>query len=219
MTAKEEAMVKECMGLVIKLSGQFYGVDKEDLIQAGSLAVVKALRNYKNNQKVKFSTYAYDYIYGEMFLLAHNQKPVKVSRDYLKAYQLIEKTRYALAQKLGYVPDYDYVATYLGKDVAEVSNIVLAGSIMVSSLDKSQEDERSIYEKIPSEETLSIDEKLNLKMCMESLSEEEQKIITYHYFEDLPQREIARRLNMTQVMVSRYEKKGIDKMKEYYVQR
>ncbi len=54
-------------------------------------------------------------------------------------------------------------------------------------------------------------------MCMESLSEEEQKIITYHYFEDLPQREIARRLNMTQVMVSRYEKKGIDKMKEYYV--
>lgn len=216
MTAKEEMMVKECMGLIVALSNQFYGVSKEDLIAEGALGVVKALRKYKPSENVKFSTFAYSYIFGEMFRFANRKNSVKVSRDYLQAYRLMEKTRYALAQKLGFVPNNAYLATYLGKSLEEVENILVAGSIIVSSLDGGIETDRSYYESIPKEETLSIQEKLELAECLEGLSEDERKIIEYHYFEDLPQREIARRLNMTQVMVSRYEKKGLEKMKDYY---
>lgn len=217
MNAKEEILFKECIGLINALSCEFYGISKEDLFQAGSLGFVKALRNYRKEKNVKFSSYAYAYIYGEMYNLVYDKNGVKINKDILKNYKLIEKTRYELAQKLGFIPDYNYMAHYLKKDIEEINYYVRAGSIIVNSLDKTSEEERNIYEVIPSRENVNLDERLDIKSSMKYLTSEEQKIINYHYFEDLPQREIARRLNMTQVMVSRYEKRGLEKIKEYMV--
>ena len=215
MTTEEKNIIKENMGLVYKIASKYYGVEQEDLIQAGSLGIIKAYRNYKQNSNVKFSTYAFSWILGEMHELA-SQKQIKVSKDLLRLYKSIEMTRYSLAQKLNYIPSNAEVAIFLEQDIVTIEMAVAAGSIIVGSLDKQETEDRSIYETIPQEENISLDDRIALNESLKNLNYQEQQIIKYRYFEDLTQGEVARKLNITQVMVSRYEKKGIDKMREYY---
>ena len=67
-----EDIIKSNEKMIYKLTNKFYGVDKEDLFQAGVLGLLKALKNYKESD-AKFSTYAFEYIYGEMYNLALNK--------------------------------------------------------------------------------------------------------------------------------------------------
>ena len=208
-------IVEANKGLIYKISNQFYNVDKDDLYQAGVLGVMKAYKNYRQNGTTKFSTYAYDFIFGEMYILAHNQSQIKVSRDILRLYRSIEMTRYSLAQKLNRIPSNEEIALYLEKDISIIEQAIQASNY-VMSLDNCESDERSIYETIPSQESISLDDQIIINDGLDTLNEDEKQIIQYRYFEDLTQSEVARKLNMTQVKVSRYEKKGINKMREYY---
>ena len=176
---------------------------------------MKAYENYKKEANTKFSSYAYPFIFGEMYNLAM-QRQIKISKDYLKLYKSIEMARYSLAQKWGFIPNNEQLALYLEKDIVEIEQAILAGSIMVSSLDKANDDERSIYETVAKEEVMSWDDQIAIHEGLEQLTEEERQILKYRYFEDMTQSEAARKLKKTQVMVSRYEKKGIDKMREFY---
>lgn len=204
-------------GLIYKIAGNFYNVDRDDLFQAGVLGVMKAYKNYKKNGTTKFSTYAYEFIFGEMYAFVQSQNQIKVSRDILRNYRTIEKNRYSLAQKLNRIPTNEELAIYLEMDINVIEQAIQAAS-MVMSLDfKDNDDERSIYETIPAKESIPIDEQLTIQDGLDTLNEEEKRILEYRYFEDLTQSEVARKLNMTQVMVSRYEKKGINKMRAYYV--
>lgn len=215
MTTEENEIIKENMGLLYKIANHFYGVEKEDLIQAGALAMVNAYRNFKEDGTTKFSTYAFKSIFGEMFKLA-TQKQIKISKDYLKLHRSIETARYALAQKLGYIPSNEEVAIFLERDVREIEEAIVAGSIIISSMDKGNDDDRSIYETVAVEEPISLEERLVIQEGLEQLTEEERKIIEYRYFEDMTQSEVARKLKKNQVMISRYEKRGIDKIREFY---
>lgn len=210
-------VVEANKGLIYKIANQFYGIDRDDLFQAGALGVAKAYKNYQKNGTTKFSTYAYDYIFGEMYTLSQGQNQIKVSRDYLRLYKMIEKTRYTLAQKLNRIPTNEEVALFLEKDIFVIEQAIQAASV-VMSLDYADSDERSIYETIPTKEAMSLDDQLAIQEGLETLSDDEKKILKYRYFQDLTQSEVARKLKMTQVKVSRYEKKGIDKMKNYYCQ-
>lgn len=210
-----ENVIEANTGLIYKIATQFYGIDRDDLFQAGALGVAKAYKNYQENGTTKFSTYAYEYIFGEMYSLAQAQNQIKVSRDYLRLYKEIEKTRYALAQKLNRIPTNEELALFLEKDIFVIEQAIQAAST-VMSLDYQDGDERSIYESIPSEEFMSLDDQLVIKEGLDLLNDDEKKILEYRYFQDLTQSEVARILKMTQVKVSRYEKKGIDKMKNYY---
>lgn len=213
---KTEDYIKANTGLVYKImNDSFYGIEREDLFQSGMVGLLKAIKNYKIESNVKFSTYAFKFIFGEMYALAI-QKQIKVSKDYLKLYRSIEKTRYALAQKLNYIPSDEEVALFLEKDVSLIKEAILAGSIIVSSLDKGTNDDRSIYETIPSNESISLEDSLILKDSLSKLSNEERKIVYFRYFKDMTQSEVARKLNKKQVTISRYEKKSLDKIKEYY---
>lgn len=210
-------VVEANKGLIYKIANQFYGIDRDDLFQVGALGVAKAYKNYQKNGTTKFSTYAYDYIFGEMYTLSQGQNQIKVSRDYLRLYKMIEKTRYTLAQKLNRIPTNEEVALFLEKDIFVIEQAIQAASV-VMSLDYADNDERSIYETIPTKEAMSLDDQLAIQEGLETLSDDEKKILEYRYFQDLTQSEVARKLKMTQVKVSRYEKKGIDKMKNYYCQ-
>lgn len=211
----DQDIVQANAGLIYKIMNErFYGVEREDLFQAGAVGVLKAYKSYQKNGTTKFSTYAYMSIFGEMYKYAA-QKQIKVSRDYLRFYRSIETYRYSLAQKRGYIPSNEELAMELGVDVREIEEAVLASTITVGSLDKGTEEDRSIYETIPSEETISWDDKLALYEGLEILSDEERAIIESRYFEDMTQSEVARKLNKTQVMVSRYEKRSLDKMRAF----
>lgn len=212
----KEEIIKNNIGLIHKVSKFFYNIDKQDLIQAGCIGLMKAYDNYKINGTTKFSTYAYEYVYGEMYALVNKSRDIKVSRDILKLYKSIEKSRYILAQKLGKVPNNEELACFLEKDVKQIEEAVLCGeAIMMSSLDNQSDDERSKYESIATPVSVSIDDRIDVMNSLDVLNDSEREIIKSRYFKDMTQSEIARKLNMTQVMVSRYEKKGLDKMRVY----
>lgn len=210
-----EDVVQLNTGLIYKVMNKFfYGVERDDLFQEGARGILKAYDNYVINGTTKFSTYAFPYIFGEMYKLA-SQKQIKVSKDILKLYKEIEKTRDALSQKEDRMVSYEEVALFLEKDVSVINQAVQAGSIVVNSLDKGTDDDRSIYETIPTEESLSLDDRIDIYDSLELLNEDEKQIIIYRYFHDMTQSEVARKLNKTQVMVSRYEKRSLDKMHKY----
>ncbi|MCI8575155.1 MAG: sigma-70 family RNA polymerase sigma factor [Bacilli bacterium] len=213
----ESDIVKLNEWLIFKVAKCFYNADLEDLYQAGALGIVKAYQNYHNNGTTKFSTYAYDYVYGEMYQMVYRNQSIKLSKDILKTFQKIEITRSSLAQKLGKVPSNDEIAQFLEMDPVVVGQIVEAGTRIMVSMDASSTEERSYYETVAEPEKVSLDETLTLKECMnQTLSPDEKKIITYRYFGDMTQSETAKALNMTQVMVSRYEKRSLQKMHSYY---
>lgn len=198
--------------LIHKIARKFYGVEKEDLYQAGIVGLLKAYQNYHDNGECKFSSYAYNYIYGEMYELSYN-KALKYNKDVLKLYQNIEKARFALAQKYGRVPDNREVASFLELPLQNIEEAVMAGA-GIMSLDKANE-EYNLYDTLASTEKTNVDDQILLKESMETLNEGEREIIKARYFEDLTQSEVAKKLCMTQVMVSRYEKKSLDKMGQY----
>lgn len=207
-----EKILKDNEKMIWKIAGHFYGVDKNDLYQAGVVGLLKALKKYKNNGITKFSTYAHDYIFGEMYTLASN-KEIKVSKDILRLYKKIEETRYVLAQKLAKVPSNLELAEFLGLSLDDVNMACMSANAIIS-LDADNEDARNAYECISSKEE-DVDTKILVDDSFAVLNDDEKNIIKSRYYENLTQQEVAKKLNMTQVMVSRYEKKGISKMRDY----
>ncbi len=208
----KEKVLKDNEKMIWKITSYFYGVDKNDLFQAGVVGLFKALENYKTNNTTKFSTYAHDYIYGEMYLLAAN-KNIKISKDILKLYKEIERTRYILAQKYSKVPSNMELSEFLGLPLEQIE-MACASASEIMSLDNNTDEARNAYECI-SGKVDDIDTKILIDDSFEVLTDEEKAIMRSRYYEDLTQQEVARKLNMTQVMVSRYEKKSINKMRDY----
>lgn len=209
MTTNE--LIETHMGLIKKIANKFYHCSREDLIQVGVIGLLKAYQNYKDTQSAKFSTYAYPYIFGEMYQLVHSSRDIKVSKDMLKLYKLIEKTRYELAQRFGYVPNDAEVAQFLELETSLVSEAVCASQAMISLDDEANE--LNLHEVIADQHQVNADLKIDLDDSFQVLNSDELEIIKARYFEDLTQSEVAKRMNMTQVMVSRYEKKAMEKMK------
>ena len=208
MTTNE--LISEYMGLIKKIANKFYHAAKEDLIQVGVIGLLKAYQNFKQGE-AKFSTYAYPYIFGEMYQFVHQNKDIKVSRDLLKLYKVIEKTRYELSQRLHYIPSDREVAQFLELDAQLVSEAIMASQTMISLDDEANE--LNLHEVIADQHSSNVDLKIDIDDSFKVLEEQEKEIIRARYFDDLTQSEVAKKLNMTQVMVSRYEKKSLEKMK------
>ncbi len=208
---KVEDLIKDNQKLIYKIATSFYNVDMEDLYQAGVLGLLKAFKNYDIKSGAKFSSYAYDYIYGEMYSLVNNRN-IKISKDVLKLYRMIEKTRYALCQKYGHVPSDREIANFLEMDEQQISEAIMAGK-EIMSLD--EQEFKPVYETVAIKEKTNIDDQIMISQSLEMLTPDEQSIIKARFYEDMTQSEVAKKLAMTQVMVSRYEKKGLSKMCQY----
>lgn len=205
----------ELSPLIKHIATKFYEVPFEDLMQAGAIGVLKAYKNYRQNNNVKFSSYAYDYIFGEMYELVMKNRKIKVTKDILKLAKQIEHARNALSLKLGKIPNYEELSQYLEIPLTQIAEVLYVTREM-TSLDDNTKEARELYETIPSKESISLEEKLTLEEGIESLEEEEQKIIKYRYFNDLTQSETAKKMCMSQVMISRYEQKSLKKLRQYY---
>ena len=89
--------------LIYKIATKFHEVSKEDLYQAGVIGIIKAYNNYNKQSDTKFTSYAYNYIFGEMYELANNTRTIRLNKNILKTYKKIEQAKQQLAQKLGYL--------------------------------------------------------------------------------------------------------------------
>ena len=103
------------------------------------------------------------------------------------------------------------VALFLELDINIVSEAVVSAQAMISLDDEASE--LNLHEVIPDKKTNTVDLKIDLDDSFKVLNPEEQEIIRARYYDDLTQSEVARKLNMTQVMVSRYEKKSLEKLR------
>ena len=212
---KTETLLSDLTPLIKHIAKGFYGVPFEDLMQAGAMGVQKALLNYQKDGTCKFSTYAYKYIYGEMYELARKDRKIKVSKEILRLAKQIEIARNSLSLKLGKVPTYEEVSAFLEMKLSDVLEAVYLTSTIVS-LDCANEDNKDYYETIPAQESLPLEDKLTLLDSITELPEPEQSIIKYRYYGDLTQSEIAKLLGLTQVKVSRYESRGLRQLRKYY---
>lgn len=206
-----DTLIENYDKLIKKIASSFYNASYEDLYQVGYIGLLKALRNYKNNKNAKFSSYAYSWIYGEMYDFVNNDRPIKISSNYLKLYKKIIKTRDILTQKNGKVPNNSEIAFALDINEDLISETLLSVEKVLSI---EANEEFNILDKVTKKEE-PIENKILIKDSLKHLEDIEKDIIKYRYFEDKTQSETAKALNMSQVKVSRYEQKSLKKLKKY----
>lgn len=215
-----ETLVEENMGLVYTIVRRFAGRghEMEDLIQIGSIGLIKAIDKFNPAFDVKFSTYAVPMIAGEIKRFLRDDGMIKVSRSLKETAGKAYMVRETLEKKHGREPTLEEISEEIG---AAREDIVLAmeSAAEVESLHKTiyQGDGNaiSLMDKLeeqgnPNEELLN---HMMLNDVMQTLHEEERTLIRLRYFEDKTQMEVARALGMSQVQVSRYEKKILKKMR------
>lgn len=190
--------------------------NKDDLYQAGYLGIVNAYNNYDPNYNCKFSTYAYTYILGEMRKLVRTDKSIKVNRSISKLNLLIEKAYMLLTQKNMRVPTYKEIATYLNIDEYYVAEAIMSLN-PVKSIDEpiNEEANCTLQEIIGYSD--NIDDLIMLKDSLLKLNDKEKQLIQNRYMNNLTQQEVSDIMNMSQVQVSRKEKKILKKLKSTMV--
>ena len=135
----------EYENLVYSIINKYSGFDKDDLYQVGIMGLVQAYKNYNSSFNVKFSSYAYYYILGEVTKYIRENKSIRVSKDILKLKSLIDKTKSLMMQRLGREPTISEISLYLEIDEEKVSD-VLCSVCDVKSLDYAyDEDGNEMY--------------------------------------------------------------------------
>lgn len=210
MTLKERhKKVEENLGLVHSVAKKFTGkgVDYEDIVSAGCIGLIKAIDNFDESKGFKFSTYAVPAILGEIKRIWRDGGSIKVSRSLkelsIKANRLNEQN---LKEK-GVELTVSELSEKLNVSKEEVSE-ALASARLPLSLSYQNDDEEEQELTIPvnsCEEALS--EKLTLQKALSELDEKDRQLIILRYFKSKTQSATAKELAMTQVQVSRREKK------------
>lgn len=213
-TKNRDTFVEENLRLVHSLCRRFLdrGIEYDDLYQAGCVGLVKAADAFDQNLGYCFSTYAVPVILGEMRRLFRDGGAVKISRSVKELGLRISKEKPTLELKLGREVTVTELAEALGATKEDVTEAICAMQ-PVASLTVESDDgvcEIDIPEMGP-EETLS--DKLLLDSAFKVLSGKERELISYRYYHNLTQSKTAELLNMTQVQVSRSERKILAKLR------
>lgn len=210
----KKQLIEENSGLVWSIVRRFSnrGYDLEDLFQIGIIGLIKCINKFDFSYNVKFSTYAVPMILGEIKRFLRDDGPIKVSRNLkdlaVKAKQLEE----AVTKKTGKSPSISFIAENLNTTVDELV-IALDSNKEIESIYSTvyQNDGNPIYliDKLNTEKN-SDDKLINnilLNQLIENLPEREKEIIKLRYFEDQTQTEVAKKVGLSQVQISRIEKR------------
>ena len=203
MTSREK-MVENNLGLVHACASKFKnrGVEYDDLFQAGCVGLLKAVDGFDESLGYVFSTYAVPAILGEIKRIFRDGGTVKVSRS-----------MNLLSERLGREPTLTEIADFVSLSVSEASQLLMVFQPVVSLT--SPEDERGKQFDIPVDsEEEKIAERLCLDQCISQLSENDRNIIKLRYYKSKTQAVVARELGMSQVQVSRREKKILKEIRE-----
>ncbi len=210
-----EVLTTQNLGLVHHIVKRFLGrgCEAEDLFQIGVIGLLKAIDKFDTSYDVKFSTYAVPLITGEIKRFIRDDGMVKVSRNLKENGMRVKYARERLNGKLGREPTLEEVAQEAALDVEEVV-LAMEANIQVESIYKSvyQSDGNEIFmvDQLADKRSSAQEEVLNhlvIRQLIEGLGEQEQKLITLRYYQDKTQTEVARVLGISQVQVSRMEKK------------
>ncbi len=188
----------------------------DDLYQVGIMGLLKACNNFDSSYDIKFSTYAHTYIVGEVLKYIRDNKAIKVNRDLIRLNVKVEKAREVLNQKLMREVTTSELSQFLGIDENLIDEAMLS-SDFVKSLDYDLNDDEgkdlTLYDSIKYEESGYNSDLIDLHDSLQTLNDDEKKLIKYRYFDDRTQSDISSELGISQVQVSRTEAKILQKLK------
>ena len=213
MSARQP-LAEENLGLVHLCANRFRnkGLEYEELYSAGCVGLLKAVKAFDADRGVVFSTYAVPVILGEIKRLFRDGGTIKVSRSVKELSLRLSRIRQDFALKNGGEPTLSQLAELSGADEESVA-LALNVSCAPMSLTEVGEDgtrQIDIPTEPPDEE---ITERLSLRQALASLEDRDRQLIYLRYFKSLTQTQTARVLSMTQVQVSRREKKILGQLK------
>ena len=204
MTEELNKLIYENENLIYYFVNKYKNqINKEDLYQVGVIGIINAYKNYKKENGVKFSTYAYTYIMGEIKKYIREDKTIKISKDFNSLRYKINNAKILLSQKLMREVTTQDLVTYL--DIDEYTlNLVMNSNNSIKSLDNqvsNNTDSLCLYDVIPDKSKVNIDDLIALKTELEKLNNYDKKLINYRYFEDKTQSEVAQIFGISQVKV------------------
>ena len=191
------------------------GVDSDDLYQLGCVGFLKAIAGYDESYGTQFSTYAVPKISGEIRRFLRDDGAVKVSRGIKERAALIRSARQSLEQKLGREPALSELAAETGLTPEDIA-VAETATGPAESLQREAGDDGFTLEQIIGDdsETERVLERVSLREAIDQLPERERQVIALRYFHDMTQDAASRVLGVSQVQVSRLERRAIGRLRE-----
>lgn len=207
--------------LVSAISKKFLnrGYEYEDIFQIGCLGLVKAINNFDPKFNVKFSTYAVPMIMGEIKRFLRDDGIIKVSRSVKTTARKIHYQKEALAKKLDREPTIEELSDFTGVSTEEIVFALESMSSMLYLQDTIHQDDGApvlLIDKLgeKSNDDHDMVDKIALKDALAALDGKSRQVIMLRYFRDKTQSQVAQMLGISQVQVSRIEKKVLKSMRE-----
>lgn len=222
--AARDRLITENMGLIWSIVRRFdrRGYEMEDLFQIGSIGLMKAIDHFDLTLGLKFSTYAVPMITGEIKRFLRDDGMIKVSRSLKELGIRVNGARQELIGMLGRDPTVDELAEALGESREQIAASIESAAEVESlyrPMGCNDEPGSCLIDRIP-EENEAQEKLLNvmvLKDLVAGLEKRDREIILRRYFDNQTQSQVAKDLNISQVQVSRLEKKILKSMREKFV--
>lgn len=215
--AREELIVGNS-GLIWSIARRYFGrgVDPEDLYQLGCLGFLKAVEGFDLDFGTQFSTYAVPKIAGEIRRFLRDDGTVKVSRSLKERSAMVRITRQRLTSRLGREPTLKELSAETGLLPEEIATAETATGTAESIQKRSGEDGFALEDILTEGEMEEkIVERIALREAIASLSEREQLVIKLRFFHGLTQDKTSKILGVSQVQISRIEKKALENLRRF----
>ena len=206
-----EEMAKKHTGLVKSIANRLsyiYDEDLEDLIQIGYIGLIKAVKGFDPSKGFKFSTYAVPVITGEIRSQLRDQGNIKVSRRIKSDMTLIKRAEEEYMASNDRAPKLSELSSILG-----ISEERIQEAIGANDATKSMGNIEDVTIAVKEEDTNVL--KIDLKESLNKLQEVEKKVMVLRYYKDMTQNQVAKTLGISQVQVSRIEKKTLKNLANF----
>ena len=213
--AAASQMLEENSGLIWSIVRRYYGcgVESDDLYQLGCIGFIKAVKGFDFSYGTQFSTYAVPKIAGEIRRFLRDDGAIKVGRTIKEKGQFLWSAREKLRQQLGRDAYLSELAEATGITVEEIATIDLA-TIAPESLQQETAEGLTLESTLGSNgEEERLVEKLALRQAIDTLPEKERMTILLRFFKSLTQQQTAKILGVSQVQISRLERRGLSKLR------
>lgn len=213
-----ERLVTENTGLIWSIARRYFGrgVEPDDLFQLGCVGFLKAVEGFDTAYGTQFSTYAVPKISGEIRRFLRDDGSVKVSRGLKERAMAIRSARQTLEQRFGREPTLSELSAETGFTPEDIAVAETAASPAESLQRESGEDGFTLEQLLGDDsETERVLERVSLREAIDHLPERERQVISLRYFHDMTQDAAARVIGVSQVQVSRLERRAIATLREW----
>ncbi len=210
-----ERMLTENEGLIWSVVRRFYGrgVEPDDLYQLGCLGFIKAVQGFDLTYGTQFSTYAVPKIAGEIRRFLRDDMPVRLARGERERALAVRRARETLSASLGREPTLSELSAETGLSPEELSALELALT-PPDSLQRELGDDMTLEQTLVGSDDTELTERLALRACVDALPERERITILLRFYKGLTQAQSARVLGVSQVHVSRLERRALERLRE-----